>query len=227
MKKKKYNENYFETIDSEDKAYFLGFIFADGCITNDVKKYRYQLTIKLHNKDFSILERFIKSIDGEMGIWKNKKREMCEVFLSGKKIINDLQTLGVVQNKTFLVKYPQIDEKFERHFLRGYFDGDGCIRINTDKRDGSQRGDLKIVGGSLDMLNKINERMNLLFGTNINKLYGPKNKEYKFIGWSKMKDIENIYNGFYHESNFFLQRKKHIFDEVIETIKNKQKYRKK
>ena len=42
MKKKKYNENYFETIDSEDKAYFLGFIFADGCITNDVKKYRYQ-----------------------------------------------------------------------------------------------------------------------------------------------------------------------------------------
>jgi hypothetical protein len=227
MKKKKYNENYFETIDSEDKAYFLGFIFADGCITNDVKKYRYQLTIKLHNKDFSILERFIKSIDGEMGIWKNKKREMCEVFLSGKKIINDLQTLGVVQNKTFLVKYPQIDEKFERHFLRGYFDGDGCIRINTDKRDGSQRGDLKIVGGSLDMLNKINERMNLLFGTNINKLYGPKIKEYKFIGWSKMKDIENIYNGFYHESNFFLQRKKHIFDEVIETIKNKQKYRKK
>jgi len=137
MKKKKYNENYFETIDSEDKAYFLGFIFADGCITNDVKKYRYQLTIKLHSKDFSILERFIKSIDGKMDVWKNKKREMCEVFLSGKKIINDLETLGVVQNKTFLVKYPQIDEKFERHFLRGYFDGDGCIRINTDKRDGS------------------------------------------------------------------------------------------
>jgi intein/homing endonuclease len=38
-----------------------------------------------------------------------------------------------LQNKTFSVKYPQINEKFERHFLRGYFDGDGCIRINTDK----------------------------------------------------------------------------------------------
>jgi hypothetical protein len=55
------------------------------------------------------------------------------------------------------------------------------------------RGDLRIVGGSLDMLNKINERMNLLFGTNINKLYGPKNKNYKFIEWAGMKDIENIY----------------------------------
>jgi hypothetical protein len=89
------------------------------------------------------------------------------------------------------------------------------------------RGDLRIVGGSLDMLNKINERMNLLFGTNINKLYGPKNKNYKFIGWAGMKDIENIYNGFYTDSIFFLQRKKRIFDDVIEIIKNKEKYRKK
>ncbi len=56
MRKKIYNENYFETIDSEDKAYFLGFIFADGCVTNDSKKYRYQLTLKLHSKDVGILE---------------------------------------------------------------------------------------------------------------------------------------------------------------------------
>ena len=90
MRKKTYNENYFETIDSEDKAYFLGFIFADGCVTNDPKKYRYQLTLKLHSKDVGILEKFIKSIDGEMNIWKNKKRQTCEIFLSGKKIINDL-----------------------------------------------------------------------------------------------------------------------------------------
>jgi hypothetical protein len=89
------------------------------------------------------------------------------------------------------------------------------------------RGDLRIVGGSLDMLNKINERMNLLFGTNINKLYGPKNKNYKFIEWAGMKDIENIYNGFYMDFIFFLQRKKRIFDDVIEIIKNKEKYRKK
>ena len=111
MRKKIYNENYFETIDSEDKAYFLGFIFADGCVTNDPKKYRYQLTLKLHSKDVGILEKFIKSIDGEMNVWENKKREICEVFMSGKKIINDLEKLGVLQNKTFSVKYPKINEK--------------------------------------------------------------------------------------------------------------------
>ena len=100
-------------------------------------------------------------------------------------------------------------------------------RVNTDKRDGSKRGDLRIVGGSIEMMNKINERMNFLFGTNINKLYGPKNKEYKFVGWAGMSDIEKIYYGFYNESNLFLGRKKIIFDEVISLIKDKEKYRKK
>jgi DNA-binding transcriptional regulator WhiA len=227
MKKKIYNENYFESIDSEDKAYFLGLILADGSVTNNEEKYRYQLTLKLHNRDRDILENFIKCIDGEMDIWKNNKREMSEIFLSGKKLISDLEVLGVTPNKTFSVKYPIIDEKLEKHFLRGYFDGDGCIRVNKDKRDGTMRGDLRIVSGSVDMLNKINERMNLLFGTNINKLYGPKNKQYRFIGWAGMKDIENIYNGFYSDCNFFIQRKKIIFDSVMEIIKNKQKYRKK
>jgi hypothetical protein len=225
--KKRYDENFFEVIDTEDKAYFLGFIYADGCLINNDKKSIYEITIKINNKDDHILIKLIKKINGEMKLWYNKKREMCEIRLNGKKIVSDLENKGVHPNKTFTIKYPVIDEKLERHFLRGYFDGDGCIRINTDKRDGSKRGDLRIVGGSIDMLNKINERMNLLFNTNINKLYGPENKEFKYVGWAGMTDIEKIYNGFYNNSNLFLTRKKLIFDNVISEIKNKTKYRKK
>jgi hypothetical protein len=227
MKKKVYNENYFEKIDSEDKAYFLGFIFADGSIINDVNKFRYQVTLKLHIKDKHILESFIESINGEMLLWKHNQRDIVEVKFSGKKMVNDLINLGVIQNKTFTLQYPTINESLERHFLRGYFDGDGCIRISYDKRDNTKRGDLRIVSGSLDMLNKINERMNILFGVNINKLYGPKNKNFKYIGWAGMSDIEKIYHAFYDDSALFLNRKKIIFDEVIEIIKNKKKYRKK
>jgi hypothetical protein len=101
------------------------------------------------------------------------------------------------------------------------------VRINKDKRDNSERGDLRIVGASLEMIEKINERMNYLFGTSLNKLYGPKNKEFKFIGWSAMTDIEKIYQGFYTGSCLYLSRKKIIFDRVIELVKNKKKYRKK
>lgn len=227
MRRKKYNENYFQNIDTEDKAYFLGLIYSDGCILNKQDEYRYKITLKLHIKDKHILEDFIKCVDGEMDLWFHGQRDMCEVSLSGKKIVNDLQDKGVYPNKTFVLQYPELDEKLERHFLRGYFDGDGCIRINTDKRDGTKRGDLRVVGGSVEMLNEINQRMNVLFGTNINKLYGPKNKDYKFIGWAGMKDIENIYEGFYTNANLFLKRKKTIFDSVIDEIKNKIKYRKK
>ena len=124
-----------------------------------------------------------------MSLWFHGQRDICEVSLSGKKIVKDLEEKGLHPNKTFTIKYPEISEELERHFLRGYFDGDGCIRISTDKRDGSKRGDLRLVSGSIEMLEMINERMNVLFGTNLNKLYGPKNKEYKFIGWAGMKDI--------------------------------------
>lgn len=227
MRKYNFNENYFEKIDTEDKAYFLGFIAADGCIINSSEKYRYMVCLKLHKKDKHILESFIKSIDSKQNIWCSKKRDMCEIRFSSKKLINDLANLEILEKKTFTIKYPEIDIKFEKDFLRGYFDGDGCIRINVDKRDGSKRGDLRIVSGSMDILNKINERMNNLFDTNINKLYGPKNRKYKFIGWAGMTDIEKIYHGLYDNANLFLERKKIIFDEVIETIKNKQKYRKK
>lgn len=222
-----YDENFFENIDSEEKAYFLGFIFADGCIINNKEKFIYQTTLKLHNKDRHILETFITYLKGEMSVWENKQRDMVEVNLFGKKMINDLINLGLTQNKTFILKYPKLKKDMERHFLRGYFDGDGCIRINTDKRDGTKRGDLRIVGGSVEMLKTINQRMSDLFGTNLNKLYGPKNKDYKFIGWAGMKDIERIYEGFYTETNLFLERKKIIFDSVIDEIKNKTKYRKK
>jgi len=227
MKRKKFNEDYFEVIDTPEKAYFLGFIFADGCLINNPKEYRYKLVIKIHNKDEDMLKRFISLLDSEVEIWRSKNRDISEVGFSSKKMINDLKNLGIHQNKTYTIEYPKIDEKLEKHFLRGYFDGDGCIRINKDKRDQSKRGDLRIVGGSVKFIQTLNERMGKLFGVNVNKIYGQKNKQYKFVGWAGMSDIEQIYNGFYSDTDLFLIRKKIIFDEVIDIIREKYKYRKK
>jgi DNA-binding transcriptional regulator WhiA len=227
MIRKKFNEDYFELIDTPEKAYFLGFIFADGCLIDNPKEYRYKLNIKIHNKDEYILKKFISLLDSEVKIWRSNNRDICEIGFSSKKMINDLKNIGLHQNKTYTIYYPKIDEKIERHFLRGYFDGDGCIRINEDKRDHSKRGDLRIVGGSVKFIETLNERMGKLFGVNVNKLYGPKNKRYKFIGWAGMSDIERIYNGFYSDTDLFLTRKKIIFDEVIDIIRDKNKYRKK
>lgn len=224
--KKYFNESYFEFIDSEDKAYFLGFIYADGCLRYDEIKSYYYLTIKIHPKDVHILYSFIRCINGDFSVRHDKNRNIVELTLTGKKITKGLIKQGVYQNKTFTIKYPNIPIEFERHFIRGYFDGDGCIRVKIDSRNGKESGDLRFVSGSIDMLNSINERMNFLFGTKLNTLYGSKDKNYKFLGWSSMKDIESIYNYFYTDSNFFLKRKKETFDKVIDIIKDNKKYRK-
>lgn len=125
------------------------------------------------------------------------------------------------------MNYPKINKNFDRHFLRGYFDGDGCIRIKSDKRYDSKLGDMRIVDASINMLEDISKKMHENFNVSINKIYGPKNKNYKYIGWPSMNDIKKIYEGFYNDSTIFLKRKYDIFNNVIEIINKKNKYRKK
>ena len=227
MIRKKYDENFFEVIDTEEKAYFLGFIMADGCVINNKEKYRYLLTIKIHPKDKEILEKFIEVIKGEMVVTMDKKREICQIHISGKKIVSDLERLGCVENKTKTLVYPNLPKELERHFLRGYFDGDGCVRVKEDKRDNTKRGDVRIIGASYGFITKYNNAILDIFGVTTNKPYGPKTNEYYFIGWASMTDVEKIYKGFYDKTELFLTRKKTIFNEVVEIIRNKQKYRKK
>ena len=104
MKRKKFNEDYFEVIDTPEKAYFLGFIFADGCLIDNPKEYRYKLNIKIHNKDEDILERFISLLDSEVKIWRSRKRDISEVGFSSKKMIHDLKNIGIHQNKTYTIE---------------------------------------------------------------------------------------------------------------------------
>ena len=83
---------------------------------------------------------------------------------------------------------------------------------------------MKSLGNSCKY--KLNERMSILIGIKQNKLYGPKNSNYKFISWGSLSDIEKIYEKFYTKSDIFLDRKKIMFDMVYNLHKSKNKYRK-
>ena len=80
---------------------------------------------------FEDLIEFLKANDVSIcGISKLIKEtiDLRVMFYDDKvELINDLENLGLHQNKTFTLEYPNIDEKLERHFLRGYFDGDGYV----------------------------------------------------------------------------------------------------
>lgn len=133
------NETIFDTIDTEEKAYWLGFMYADGCIYS--KENRIELS--LQGSDINHLHKFAKFLENKKENfvklnegYKNGQYDRCRVSFRSQKVWNALNSKGCVPNKSLILKFPDrsifSDESLIRHFIRGYVDGDGCL-CNTTK----------------------------------------------------------------------------------------------
>jgi len=215
-----FDEDYFESIDTEDKAYFLGFIVADGSV-NSISN-----VIQITQKEPDILYEFKKYIKYEGDLIKSKTRDVFDIKISSSKMKSDLLKLGISPNKTMSVSYPLIPENLQSHFMRGVFDGDGCISIHHDKRDNSDRGQVNICSGSFDFIKEYVDNMVKYCGVKKNNIRQPKGTYY-VIDWGGLSDVESVYEFLYKEANIFLKRKKETYDKVMSINKTKNKYRKK
>lgn len=151
--KKQYalDKNIFDTIDTPEKAYFIGFISADGSISDQ------SLKISISKKDEEILHMFKdilktnKSIKYTTNIKNNKKYEYVSIEITNKHIVDSLKQIGIEVRKTWKNTIPIIDNKLFRHFLRGFFDGDGCI-TNVEYK----HADISISGFENNMIKIMN-----------------------------------------------------------------------
>jgi len=131
-------EDFFDTIDSQEKAYFLGFLFADGCNSG------HHISLNLSVKDKDMLDRLNILIHPEgkplykgharISYLKNGKsastKENYHLTIENKHISDVLSNYGCTPRKTNSLQFPQdIKEEFIPHFIRGYFDGDGSISL--------------------------------------------------------------------------------------------------
>lgn len=126
------NHNYFNEIDTENKAYILGFIFADGY----VDQVNNRLSISIVEKDVEILNFINTELESNYNIYFknwNNRQNVVTLTITSRQIVKDLVNVGCVQAKTFVTKFPNIREDLKRHFIRGYFDGDGYVS-KTDNR---------------------------------------------------------------------------------------------
>lgn len=158
------DSNYFEKIDREDKAYWLGFIYADGYITKRGDGGSPRLGIAISEKDKKHLEyfRYCIKTNAPINTYTQKggygnNTVYCRIIISDPKIVNDLIDKGCYYNKTNIVKFPtreQVPEDMIKHFIRGYFDGDGSIYENKTGFGFSFCGTDDLLNGIIDELIK-------------------------------------------------------------------------
>lgn len=209
MRKYKLVENFFEIIDSEEKAYFLGFLFADGYVNekNNV------VDITIHHKDKEILDALVESIYPEGRPLMVVKREYVRLVINSSKFVADLVKHGCVQAKTFVLKFPHIPEIFQRDFIRGYFDGDGSICVGRD-----DTLNLSIVGtiDFLDDVKRILVNKCTLNNTTYDDRHPERNNNIRALRFGGNILVNRIYHYLYDGSTIYLIRKRKIFLSILE-----------
>ena len=148
------NEHFFDNIENEIQAYWLGIMYSDGYIVEMSQKKQKTVNLVLAEEDKAHIELFKKTLGFTGPIYTLRPspasppnaQNNCGIHIFSDALAESLIKLGVFPKKTYTVKYP--DEKIlprslERHFIRGLIDGDGCISIsNLNNPQKYQRFDL-------------------------------------------------------------------------------------
>lgn len=136
------NEHYFDEIDTPNKAYILGFFYADG--NNSIDKNTVCMALQERDKD--VLEAIRKEIGSTKPLEfvnRSKKRsEGCncqdqyKLVMYSEYMCKTLQEKGMVPRKSLVLQWPNfLSDDLYPHFIRGFLDGDGTI----DNRKSSYR----------------------------------------------------------------------------------------
>lgn len=122
-------EDFFDTIDTEEKAYFLGLLFADGNVSLNSKRSP-MISLQLKISDIKILQDFreILNMHSNLRYDKRENKESAILSFRSSHMAKSLAKYGIIPQKTYKTKHlPEVSTEFLHHFLRGLLDGDGSI----------------------------------------------------------------------------------------------------
>lgn len=214
------NKDFFKKWTSE-MAYVLGFFAADGTM---IRNNRGAHFIEFHITDKDILLEIRKALESDHKISVRNRGDNCKLGyrlqIGSKEIFDDLTNLGFIPNKSKKLLFPNIPEKYLPHFVRGYFDGDGCVYFKKHKAKDRINPrwvfSTRFTSGSkqfLISLHKILKNHGLKKGFIVTKERG-------FELVFSHKDSVALYQLMYNNvsDKLFLERKYKIFRKAIETL---------
>lgn len=195
--KRKYDitENYFKTW-SNNMAYILGFIAADGAIPKENQ------CVSISQKESYILEDIKKELKTNQPLYQNKKTGVYMLNINSKTIKDDLMNIhGIRPCKSFNIEFPFVPEEYLHHFVRGYFDGDGHVN--------SHKYFVSFVGGSYNFMNSFKD---ILENNKFQLSFVDKEKQYR-IYLSGKNNVNKFSQWIYKNKGLHLKRKYNIFQE--------------
>jgi hypothetical protein len=197
-----FNDDYFETIDTEDKAYFLGLLFADG----NIYTARNRVQITLANEDAYILQAFAIAI-GYTGKMYIDREKYSKLILPSKKMCEDLTKLGCTPNKSLTLQFPtKVSDKLMHHFIRGCFDGDGHVSKRGNSFNVNFTSSKDFMIGFIDLLKQL-----AVYNTSAKKRYANHEKS-AYQVYIKSNSSKVFFDYIYKDATVFLVRKKTIVD---------------
>lgn len=201
----KFDETIFDKIDTEAKAYWLGFLYADGCI--DSRDSRNTIELSLKSSDVKHLEKFrdFLGFDKSKRIFQDNIR--CRIQFSNKRVKQNLIKLGCTPRKSLILTFPeeeQVPKQLIPHFVRGYIDGDGSLMLNTKHTSGR----LNILGTE-SFLHSLVDAMEW----KKNKISNHGKSQVFSIEWCGYY-VEDYLDVLYKNANIYLDRKYQKYLEI-------------
>ena len=236
-----FDRTFFDKIDTEEKAYVLGLIYADGC--NVKHPTTAELSIAQTERDVDILYKIRNVMKSTYPISERKNNlnggEKCFVFyIYGKFLGEQLNNLGVVQRKSLTLRFPDfLDDNLMPHFIRGYFDGDGSIwdgkrkkmMVKNERKPGEYRE--RIVHnvkfnftGSDTFIPELQNYLVNRYGFTKTKLNYSKAKDshkHCTMEYSGRKNVHKLYELMYSSATIYGERKKAKFEKILCALSEK------
>jgi|CXWL01.1.fsa_nt_gi hypothetical protein len=206
----KHLQTFFDVIDTEEKAYWLGFIAADGYVMPNKSVIGITLSIK-DNNHLNKLAKIFNMVCKERATVHNvtKKEQISSyMYLCSKHMVSSLDSKGIQRNKTDNLDdsvFSSIPEHLLHHFIRGYFDGDGHITNKKEIRF--------VLAGTEKMLTKIRDILAINCGINENS-YVKKVKGCYILRYAGSYQLIKIRDYLYKDATIFLDRKQVEFFSI-------------
>lgn len=229
--RKSIQESFFKQW-SPSMSYILGLLFADGALL-DARESSRTCYIQLTSKDKSLLEIILVLMDSSHPItrrgreyvyFKERRYLRSEIYslrIGSKLMYQDLLEKGLTPNKSLTMNFPGIPRKYLPFFIRGYFDGDGCVNLHTRKNREIPDAQVVFTSGSGLFLRGLMEKLTSNIGVSLKQIRKYDNQGAYRLRYRKsesLKILKFMYQGL--DKSPYLERKHDIYLSLVDNRKN-------